>query len=300
MANELKGDYCITIDFQKDSANPERVFQTMSELIKAFQKLDNVLLDSIDSNIEPVILLEDIEAGSLKTWLTTVLKNTPDEALNTLDWKPIVGQFLLKAKYIVLNKLEGRTEITDAIVIEDIQHEILNAAEETKVKALPNYNPVQTRKLLNGIDDINKSLQYLNKEDKIFYDTKDSHATFNLSLALSPDNLEDLMTAEIIENEATMILKVNKPDYLGESMWTFKHEQRTINAKIVDKNWLIDFQQRKVDVRPGDSLKSRVKILVKYGKDMNVIKTVYEISEVLKTINFDEKGNQQLKINEEG
>lgn len=296
MSAELKGDYCIIIDFKKDSPNPERIFQTMSELIKSFQKLDNILIDSIDSNIEPIILLEDVETGSLKTWLKTVLKNTPDEALSNLDWKPAVGQFLVKAKYIILNRLEGKTLITDAQLIEDIQYEILNAAEETKVKAMPNYHPIQTKKLLTGIDDINKSLQYLDKEDSATYQTATKSATFNLSLELSADTLEDLLTVETIENDAIMILKVNKPDYLGDSMWTLKHENKTINARIVDKEWLLSFQQRKVDVRPGDSLKCNVHITVKYGKDMSVIRTVHEIREVIKTINLDDKGNLQLTI----
>lgn len=296
MPAELKGDYCIIIDFKKDSPNPERIFQTMSELIKSFQKLDNILIDSIDSNIEPIILLEDVETGSLKTWLRTVLKNTPDEALSNLDWKPAVGQFLVKAKYIILNRLEGKTLITDAQVIEDIQYEILDAAEETKVKAMPNYHPIQTKKLLTGIDDINKSLQYLDKGDSATYQTGTNSATFNLSLDLSAETLEDLLTVETIENDAIMILKVNKPDYLGDSMWTLKHENKTINAKIVDKNWLLSFQQRKVDVRPGDSLKCNVHITVKYGKDMSVIRTIHEIREVIKTINLDDKGNLQLTI----
>lgn len=295
MPPELKGDYCITINFKKDSTNPERVFQAMAELIKSFQKLDNALVDSIDSGIEPVVLLEDIEVGSLKTWLKTILKNIPDDSLMNMEWKQVIGQYLVKAKYILLNKLENKTTITNAKEIEDIQFEMLQAAEETNIKQFPSYSPIQTKKLISGIVDINKSLQYLDKEDKVSFQAGNKpEVSFNLHLDISPDTLEDLLTYESIENEVTMILKVNKPDYLGDSMWTFKHEQRTINAKITHKDWLIQFQERKVDVRPGDSLKCRVNVVVKYGKDMNVIKTVYEVKEVLQTINFDEKGRQLL------
>jgi ssRNA-specific RNase YbeY (16S rRNA maturation enzyme) len=294
MPEKLKGDYCITIDFKKDSPNPERIFQAMTSLLQAFQKLDNALIDSIDSTIEPIILLEDIEAGSLKTWLTTVLKNTPDEALTNLDWKPLIGKFLTKAKYIVLRSLEGRVQITDATIIEDIQAEIYDTAAKTDVKSFPNYHPVQTRKLINSIDDINKSLQYLNKDDTAFYQTQEDKATFNLMLEVSPEEIEDLMVSEVINNTVIMILKVNKPDYLGDSMWTFKHEQRTINAKITDAQWVQKFQKREVDVRPGDSLKCEVHVSVKYGKDMAVVKTVYTVKKVLTTINFDQKGQQLL------
>jgi len=68
-----------------------------------------------------------------------------------------------------------------------------------------------------------------------------------------------------------MILKVKKPDYLGESMWDFKHGDRAIQAKIIDMDWLSDFHLRKYDIRPGDSLRAVLETQIKYGFSGEVI-----------------------------
>ena len=74
-------DFSIIIDFDKKSPNPSRVFEAMSLLIKSFEQLDRDLVKHLDNKIEPVLILEDVEKGSLKTILANVLKGIPDEAI---------------------------------------------------------------------------------------------------------------------------------------------------------------------------------------------------------------------------
>lgn len=280
--SNIKSDFCITIDFEKGSENPSRVFQTMTDLISAFQKLDSNLIKGLDAHLDPVILLEDVEIGSLKTWLSNKLKGIPDEAIKSGDWKQLIGNYLVNAKYIIINKIDGKTQITDAKMIEDIQFELVEEARKTDVKLFPHYEPIPIPKLIQSIDEINKSLSYLDKKDKAFFQSEISgDTTFNLSLDFSPETISDLLTKESISNKSVMILKVKKPDYLGTSMWEFRHSNKTIPAKIIDESWLIQFQQRKIDIRPGDSIKATVNTIVKYGHDNNVIGISYEIIKVL-------------------
>ena len=81
-----------------------------------------------------------------------------------------------------------------------------------------------------------------------------------------------------------MILKVKKPDYLGESQWEFRHETHPIPAKILDEKWLKDFQSRKHDVRPGDSLRAIVETEVNYDYNQEVVGTHYYVIEVKEVI----------------
>lgn len=272
-----KGDFCITIDFDKSSPNPERIFTAMSEMIKAFKDLDNTLVSAIDSKIQPVLILEDVEVGSLKTWLRQVLNQVDDEALKNLDWKPLVGQYLVKAKYIIIDFLQKRASITDGEEIKQLQGELYRLAENTGVRVFPAYAPIKISELIKGIDKLNKSLSSLDKNDRAYFDTGTERATFNMDFTFSPEAIEDLLTKDSISNTATMILKVKKPDYLGNSKWEFKHDTKTIEAKITDASWVAKFQSRQVDVRPGDSIKAVVNILVKYGHDNAVITTQYEV-----------------------
>ena len=57
--SSLIPDFCIEIDYKKDSENPSRVFRSMSEIIEACQNIDRQLVNVIDVNIETVLLLED-------------------------------------------------------------------------------------------------------------------------------------------------------------------------------------------------------------------------------------------------
>jgi hypothetical protein len=293
MANPPKGDFCIVIDFDKESSNPERIFMAMSNIITSFKKLDDSLIKSIDKNITPVLILEDIEAGSIKTWLKQLIEQINDDALKNIDWKPLVGQYLVKAKYIVLNFLEGKTRITDSKEIKKLQNDLYELAEKTDVNKFPSYTPVSVPKLIDNIDRINTTLQPLNHKDKVSFLSQQGDATFNLDFNFVPNEIEDLLTKETLSNTSLMILKVKKPDYLGNSQWEFKYDKRTIFVKISDADWLTSFQQRKQDVRPGDSIKGTVKIDVKYGYDMNVINTHYEIIKV-DSIVRDETFNPQI------
>jgi hypothetical protein len=48
------------------------------------------------------MVLEDVEASSLKAFFKNILQRVDDEGLKTADWKLLVGHYLVKAKYIAL------------------------------------------------------------------------------------------------------------------------------------------------------------------------------------------------------
>ena len=153
----LKADFCIEIQYRKDSEKPSRVFRSMSELIDSFQRIDQPLVRVIDVNIETVLLLEDVEAGSIKVWLRNLLKAIPDDAIYHMDWKPIVGQYLVRAKKYLVNFSEGKTTVTNADELRPLEDELYRLAEETKVRWLPAYTRIQPRQLLESMRDISAS-----------------------------------------------------------------------------------------------------------------------------------------------
>lgn len=288
--------FCIVIDYEKNSCNPSRVFKTMTELIETFQSLDIDLIKSIDNKIQPQLILEDIEIGSIKTIVSNILKSIDDEAIKNLEWQPVVGKYLVRAKYIIVDWLDGKIEITDKNDIDDIKNRLLSLAEETGVKKFPYYTPIESSDLINGIDKINKSLKNLNPKDKATFITKDEKTTFNLNLEFSPKQIEDLLTKETIVSKTVMILKVKKPDYLGDSKWEFKHDSHTIQAKIQHPEWIRQFQSREIDIRPGDSIKARISTEVKYGFENEVINTNYNLIEVLDVLPLKDISQQRLNI----
>lgn len=297
MIKNLDFDFNIVIDFDKESPNPSRVFDSMSLLIKAFEQFDTDLVKHIDNSIDAVLILEDVEKGSLKTVLKNIIKGIPDEPLENGDIRGMIGHYLLKAKYVLLNKLEGKVTLTDAKEIEIIETDLLHAAKETGVDKFSSFVSPSRKVIIKNIDSINKSLEPLGEKDSVTYESSAGDATFNMELTIDYERMEELITNETIESESTLILKVKKPDYLGDSKWGFKHGSATIYASISDKEWLMEFQNRKIDVRPQDSLVCKVKSVVKYDDQYEPISNSFEVTKVVKVNPRPDSGQVTLPLN---
>ncbi len=280
MEKNLKADYCIEIDFEKNSKNPSRVFHTMYGLIETFEFADRSLVQSIDSKIEPILILEDIEIGSIKTWLRNILTAIDDDALKNLDWRPAIGKYIVKSKYFIIDFLKDKTEITNRQEIKKLEDRLFNLAKDTDIKRFPAYKPIPSHDLLQIIERVTSNVSHLQEGDKAKYITHEGEANFNIGFNFSPESIEELFVKDIRGLTREIVLKIKKPDYLGESMWEFRYDKSPIVAKILDIEWLKKFQARKVNVQPGDSIRAIVYSNYKYGFDGELVATHHEIKEV--------------------
>lgn len=273
-------DFALYIEFEKGAPNPQRVFQAADAMIRALQRVDKALCAAIDTTIEPIMVLEEIEAGSLKIWLKDILTVTDDEALKTLDWKPAIGKYLVRAKYAYIqwaNKKEDGSLI-------DLARHLRGIAAETDVKHFPDYAPPSIRELANTVEEIDAAKGFLSKNDKMTYiaaDGADSEASFDLTVNWSPEELIEMAIKEWAKFEnMPMTLIIKRPDYLGTSMWDFRHGKQAISAKIADQIWLGRFHGRQIDVRPGDALKCLATLERGYGHDNELVKETITITRV--------------------
>lgn len=280
-----EADFALYIDFDKSAGRPQRVFRALDGLISALERLDKVLAHSIDPSIEPVLLLEDIESGSIKVWLKDKLNSTEDQTLYELDWKPMVGRYLVAAKYAFIEWVNDEEERGRKGSLSDLRKRIMTLAHNTGVRKIPDYGVPSASALIESTKEIGKALETLSEGDKVAYISEEGESAFNMALNWGELDIEGLSIRETIIAPATpMILAVRKPDYLGLSQWEFRHGKRNIKGKISDEIWLSSFQKRQVDVRPGDALRCSVEHVVNYGYDNDVVSesyTVVRVEEVL-------------------
>lgn len=275
-------DFAIIIDFKKGEGSPTRVFTAATDLIEAFQAIDKVLVRSVDSNITPLMMLEDVEVGSLKVWLRNALQSTDDQALKDLDWKPAVGKYLVRAKYMVMSWIDDDTTPKS---LPDLRKDLQKLASETEVRRLPDYSPPDPAGLIDAAQSIQTAKDMLLPEDKAFIESGDGKLEIDISVRLDPDQLSEMATKETIRMPpAQMILAVKKPDYLGASKWDFRLGRRAISARIEHDAFLAEFQGRKQDVRPGDALRCMVAIEMRYGFDNELISETYVVTEVVEVL----------------
>lgn len=287
-------DFCIEIDYRKGSGSPSRVFRAMSDLIEALQETDKSLIRSIDAHLEPILLLEDIETGSIKSWIRQAVESLDDDAIKSGDYKKVIAPYLVKSKYAIIRFLDKKTDITNADALGELQDSLAEIAEDTNALLLPAYEPIPRDKLVHSINKINDALAPLNDDDAAKFVSNVGDADFNLTLYIAPETIDALITAETIESKMTMILKVKKPDFLGSSQWDFRYDSRTITAAIVDTDWLKLFQDGVVTVSPGDAIRATVLTQVQYGFDRDVVATHYTVIEVVGIIHKEKVHQPRL------
>ena len=121
MTNGLaRTGFGIKINFGRNSS-PTQIFRALSEMINSFQQIDKHLLESINIEIEPLILLEDIEQGSIIIWLkdtlTDALNNTltktPDKDIEDLNFRKIIGVFLNQSRYAIIRFTQKKENLED-------------------------------------------------------------------------------------------------------------------------------------------------------------------------------------------
>lgn len=275
-------DFAIVIDFKKSEGSPTRVFTAATELIRSFEALDKILTRSVDSSITPVMVLEDVEVGSLKVWLKNSLISTDDQALKDLDWRPAVGKYLVRAKYVVLRWIDHDAAPRN---LQDLRRELKDLASETDVRRLPDYAPPDPAGLIEVAKQLQDAKKRLGPGDRIYFDGKDGPIELDLTVDIDAEDLTALATKETIKMPpAEMILAVKRPDYLGRSKWELRHGKRAISVRMEDETFLASFQGRKRDVRPGDALRCKVTVEMRYGYDNELISETYAVNEVIEVL----------------
>lgn len=247
----------IHVEYEPDSEEPSRIFMAMAQIIDSLHMLDVDLAKTISTKIEPVQFLKEIEAGSLRAWIRTIIKHVDDEALKNLDWKPLVGQYLVKAKKRVLTWLGEREHISAIAEIEPLESDLVKYARDTDVLHIPTYHPIPRQKFLTDLKLVGESTGYLKPKDKANIITHLGKIPLNKSFELLSEDIEDLLTEHTERSSNILVLLVKKPDYLGTSMWELRYEGHSVPAKIKHQEWLQKFQNREIDIRPGDSIKQR-------------------------------------------
>lgn len=270
----------VKIDFETGSEKASRVFKSMADMIDAINMIDKGLIGSFAIDIRSNLVLEDIQTGSLKACLRNILSAVDDDVLKELDWKKLIGSFLVKGKYRILKYLEDKKEISNISQVKEIENEILLLAKQSNIQLLPIYTPVNSQKLLEGISYLYNATNSLLPHDFASFISVEGEVTINKEFSINAQAIEELLTKEIIVSNADVMLRIKKPDFLSSSMWDVQYEGRIVQVKILDFEWLNKFQSRSVDVRPGDSIRAYIEVINRYDHDGRIINVRYNVLKV--------------------
>jgi hypothetical protein len=284
----------IEIDYEPRSEDPARVFRAMALLIDAFHEIDKDLLGAVSVTLEPVLILDRIEEGSIRAYLRTLLRHLDDDALKNLDWKPLVGQYLVKGKHALLQWLERQESTPTRSEVAELQTVLQELAPppQSGQRLLPERIPAE--RIYRDTQRITAAVEVLSARDRVTYVSVEQTTSIDTSLQLSDEDIELALTDEVVTSETELILLVKKPDYLGNSRWEFRNGDKALDARMGDRAWLDRFQAGAITLHPGDSLRAKVRSELLRGFEGNVVGVRHEVLEVLQVVRQDEATQVEL------
>jgi hypothetical protein len=277
-------DFGITIEFEPSYGEPSRIFRAMTGLIEACETIDTDLAASISIRVTPVVVLEDVQVSSLTAWLRYILTSVDDDALKHLDWKSAVGAYLVKAKKRFIEFVDRRETVESATEVYRLRGMLQEAAAEAGLTLISLNAPVPAPRVAEDLRLFSEATTPLLPEDSAQFVTPEGGVPINTSFRLTSDQIERILTHETTTSHEEMVLMVKKPDFLGDSMWDFRHEGKRIPARVLDTNWLDSFRRGAVALRSGDALRAWVEIQTNIGTDQEVLGTHYRVLRVLEVI----------------
>ncbi len=259
--------YDLRIGFERGSREPARLFVAMAGMIDAFARLDSDLLGVFCGDVRTTLVLDDVQTGSLRSILRNVLELVDDDALKSGEWRRVVGHFLYRAKQAVLRWCNRGTEITDPDDVLALVKLINDLALETRFQALPHYKAFTPRQLVRSTRALQRATGVLLPSDQVTY-TAGGDAIPVYPIATFSQEIVDLFLIPVPEIRAqTCVLVIKKPDYLADSQWEFRRDNRVIKASIDDPDWLSSFRRRQFEIRPGDALRVNMESKTVFDED---------------------------------
>ena len=267
------------------------MFDAASLFIDGLEDLDSAVATSIGGKLKTVMVLEDVEGGSMRAYLQVVLEEIDDASLKAGEWKKIIGSALLAGKYIVLQYLDGDMDSASRNV-DALREKLREIAQKTDVRQLPDYAPIHEGRFVAALDKIQDAKRTLDQDDKLIIEGDGRRYEVDLSQTWSLSELIHVKPTTETHSDGEIILTIRKPDFTGNSMWHFTFGKMPIFARVSDSVWLNDFHDRKIPLYSGDALKCRVKFTYIYAEDGTMIEQKIEILEVLGSMGGG--GGQQL------
>lgn len=255
---EMAGAFSIRIKFEKNSRQPERIFDLMSGLIRSMQELDTVFSQCVSAKLRPEYFLEDVEAQSLRANIRLFIEDFEDEHLLAFDWKRIVGKFLFRAKHLLLKILEENPKLETAEQLNRVAQDIDLLASESGALQLPGYRAVVPSEMLKAIGSIATSMESLGEKDSVQYMHNEDLIAVKKIEVMNVDDYDAMTFEPIHEGQHDEALKIRKPDFIGNTGWGFIRQGKNISIKIVDEDWLKRFHEGEITLRPGDSMRVRI------------------------------------------
>lgn len=268
----IEGEIAIVVDYQPGATPAIELLQGTASLVEALDRLDRVLLSSVDSSLEPVSVVNDIQHSSLKLLLARVLRSVPDESIRSLEWKEWIGSLLVHGKYRLLKSIDADgPALADAL--EELAPHFAAIPDQ-----LAGYRPPTVPAVRAALDGVIAARRTLGANGVV---VQTELGDVDLPVPVLDEVVEALPAVETLRNSGVELFKLKQPDYLGDAQWSVIRGGRVVRARIAHREWMQQWRRREFELGPGDSLRARFEESVSYDAQGNEVNRELTLVEVL-------------------
>lgn len=243
-AELIEGEIGLVIAYRPGASRALDVLSGAMQMVRALDTLDRALLSSIDTELEPVSILNDVQHSSMKMLLARALRNVPDDHLKSGDWKRWAGALLVKGKHALLKKLDA-----DAPHIQGTIDTL--KPDYAAAPALIGFDPPRVGEVQAALAAVAGARRTLAGQAVTVQTEFGDIALPDVAAPPEPPSSEAV--AQVV-NRGREWLKVRYPDMLGAAQWTVLRAGRNTRVDILHKEWLDAYHRRDVEILPGDAL----------------------------------------------
>jgi hypothetical protein len=270
----IDGEVGVTIDYTPGKTTAIDLLSGAMRFIESLDKLDKALLSSVDTRLEPVAILNDVQHSSLKLMLARALKSIPDDEIKNLEWKKWIGKLLVNGKHAFLGKLNA-----DAPEIA-LEIERLSADYAKAPGSFAPYHPPRLTDVMEALDLVRAARAAI--PDAVLVQTELGDIFLPRIDVLS--DTEDASVTDELTNAGIEIFKIKSTDMLGEAQWLVLRNQRVTRVDMLHRGFVEKYHQREIALLPGDALRCKFEETIRYDATGKEISRSIRVIEVLNII----------------
>ncbi|MBA0185011.1 hypothetical protein H0261_14825 [Pectobacterium versatile] len=283
----------IKIDYKVGRNRPEKVFEAMALYINAYEDLIQLLSQTIGSKENFSFVLEDVERGSIITFL----KKQHEQVVDLITEKILKEVSETTKDLKEISNIETEEQIDE--IAGNVDERLAESFPDIFSIAQPQVDKKTLAKILKRIADANLNMRQDESVDLILDHNIDNPIKLNTKFKFSADLEELYIEDKVHKNGVTDRLFIVKPVNDGNSRWDCKslNMNQRFDAVMMDKTWLERYQTGLVPaIGPSDIMLAKMNLIVKTKKDSKSNKILHaEILEVIDILkNNEDMRNESL------
>lgn len=264
-------DFELNLNFEGHK-NPVEAFGQMAKMYEKLIAIDQHILYNILPNAKIEYELADIEFSSIRSKVIQLLKAIPDDVLKDItNPGKLIGHTLVYIKHRILKAVETN-EVQSKQQLDKITKDINKKINEVKSSTVIILD-INNYFVLNTINEIGIEGRKLKSSESFEYKSKNGDAKIKNNSSVNMAKILFELGSQKIEQQRVETLKVKSLDLLSDrANWKLIRQGKQIEVKILHKEWLDDYHNRKIIIQPNDYLKIELKII--YTTTNNSLKPI--------------------------